>query len=271
MTMLSLFVLSAAVMGFLFLSEPLKLLIESRKQEALVFFAKVVGFFACFVAIFAILLFITSEPNVEPVSNGNEFKKLFETEEFVSETKTLSEVSEECKAELKEQADYLKEEKFSAMYTFDKYKVPVETNLKPIDLDVTSSQSAKNFRTRIREELSLKGINFAGHYSLVGVGMTGAGVHYWIVDRTNGKAYELPYRPYHSDFIDFRKDSNLIILNPKESIRKLLNEQPVPGCYFLNQDKNTDLRPFYFEWKDNALVLLDPKDITPPVSDFWND
>ena len=58
MTMLSLFVLSAAVMGFLFLSEPLYLLMENKKQEAVVFFAKVVGFFACFVAVFAILLFL---------------------------------------------------------------------------------------------------------------------------------------------------------------------------------------------------------------------
>ncbi|MFA6076714.1 MAG: hypothetical protein WC735_01420 [Candidatus Paceibacterota bacterium] len=58
MAMLSLFVLSAAIMGFLFLSEPLQLLIENRRQEAVVFFAKIVGIFACFVAIFTILLFL---------------------------------------------------------------------------------------------------------------------------------------------------------------------------------------------------------------------
>ncbi|MFA6269878.1 MAG: hypothetical protein WC657_01545 [Candidatus Paceibacterota bacterium] len=58
MAMLSMFVLSAAIMGYLFLSEPLYLLMENRKQEAIVFFAKIVGFFACFVVIFAILLFL---------------------------------------------------------------------------------------------------------------------------------------------------------------------------------------------------------------------
>jgi hypothetical protein len=58
MAMLSMFVLSAAIMGYLFLSEPLYLLVENRKQEAITFFAKVVGFFACFVAIFGILLFL---------------------------------------------------------------------------------------------------------------------------------------------------------------------------------------------------------------------
>ena len=60
MTMLSLFVLSAAIMGFLFLSEPLYLLIENKRKEAIIFFAKIVGFFACFVAIFTILLFLNS-------------------------------------------------------------------------------------------------------------------------------------------------------------------------------------------------------------------
>ena len=58
MTMLSLFVLSAAIMGFLFLSEPLYLLTKNRKREAIFFFAKVVGIFACFVAVFAILIFL---------------------------------------------------------------------------------------------------------------------------------------------------------------------------------------------------------------------
>ena len=57
MAMLGLFVLSAAVMGFLFLSEPLHLYMENKKQEAVAFFAKIVGIFACFVIIFLILLF----------------------------------------------------------------------------------------------------------------------------------------------------------------------------------------------------------------------
>ena len=58
MAMLSLFVLSTAIMGFLFLSEPLILYIENKKREAILFFAKTVGFFACFIVIFLILLLI---------------------------------------------------------------------------------------------------------------------------------------------------------------------------------------------------------------------
>lgn len=58
MAMLSLFVLSAAIMGFLFLYEPLHLYMENHKQEAVSFFAKVVGFFSCFAVLFLILLFL---------------------------------------------------------------------------------------------------------------------------------------------------------------------------------------------------------------------
>jgi len=58
MAMLGLFVLSAAVMGFLFLYEPFSLYMENKKREAVIFFAKMLGFFACFVVIFVVLLFI---------------------------------------------------------------------------------------------------------------------------------------------------------------------------------------------------------------------
>jgi hypothetical protein len=58
MVLLSLFVLSAAIMGFLFLSEPIQLYLDGHKKEAVDFFLKIVGFFACFSAVFLILLFL---------------------------------------------------------------------------------------------------------------------------------------------------------------------------------------------------------------------
>lgn len=58
--MLSLLVLSVAVMGFLFFYEPVQLLIDNRKQEALALFAKTLGFFACFVAVFIFVLFFSN-------------------------------------------------------------------------------------------------------------------------------------------------------------------------------------------------------------------
>jgi hypothetical protein len=56
MTMLSLFVFSAALMGFLFLSRPLALYLDNKKHEAVVFFAKTLGTFAVCVLIFLSLL-----------------------------------------------------------------------------------------------------------------------------------------------------------------------------------------------------------------------
>ena len=58
MVMLGLFVLSVAIMGFLFLSEPLTLYLDGHKREALVFFGKIVGFFACFIAIISLVVLI---------------------------------------------------------------------------------------------------------------------------------------------------------------------------------------------------------------------
>ena len=56
-TVLSLFVLSAAVMGYLFLSEPLTLYFDGKKQEAVTFFFTTVAVFALITAAFVAMLF----------------------------------------------------------------------------------------------------------------------------------------------------------------------------------------------------------------------
>ena len=58
MAALSLFVLSAAIMGFLFVFRPLALYLEGEKQEALVFFGKTVVSFALCVLGYALIIFI---------------------------------------------------------------------------------------------------------------------------------------------------------------------------------------------------------------------
>ncbi len=60
LTMLSLFVLSTAVMGILFVYEPLALFLEGSKPQALSFLIKTVGTFAVFVLLLAALLLCTS-------------------------------------------------------------------------------------------------------------------------------------------------------------------------------------------------------------------
>jgi len=60
MTMLGLLVLSVAVMAFLFGYDPFVLYSEGHKKEAVTYFAKTVGYFACFALILLAILIFTS-------------------------------------------------------------------------------------------------------------------------------------------------------------------------------------------------------------------
>lgn len=59
MTMLSLFVLSAAVMVYLFIYHPVRLYIENQAEYAVTFFVKTVGYFAVITALFVVALLMT--------------------------------------------------------------------------------------------------------------------------------------------------------------------------------------------------------------------
>ena len=55
---LSLFVLSAAMMGYLFLDQPLQMYLDGQKQEAVDLFLKTLGLFAAFTLIILIFVFL---------------------------------------------------------------------------------------------------------------------------------------------------------------------------------------------------------------------
>ena len=185
-----------------------------------------------------------------------------------ADTSSLVEPGTECSNDLSAQAAYLERESYSRDITFAGYPAHPTHDLRPAPLDVNSSPYAREFKTRLGGELSSRGINFAGYYSVVRVGMTGWGMNYWIVDRRTGRAHEFPF---HATFLDFDAKSTLIIVNPKDSIRGLLNQENGGGCFFLNQEKVSDLKPFYLQWKNDTLSLLAPPDRTPPVNTFWID
>jgi hypothetical protein len=174
----------------------------------------------------------------------------------------------ECADHLSTQAAYLDREPFAEDLVFERFPVPVFSGFRPAPLDPNSSRLTREFRTRLREELNAQGVNFAGHYSLVGVGMTGWGMNYWIVDRRNGRAVEFPF---HATFLDFDPRSSLIIMNHRDSIVSLLRQQKEGGCFFLNQENAASLRPFYFNWGSDTLSRLAPQDLAPPVNSFWLD
>lgn len=160
----------------------------------------------------------------------------------------------------------MEKETYSAQYSFSNYPTKHKKKFTLRGLDVNSSLYSNEFRTRLREELAKTGVNFDGRYSMVAVGMTGWGSNYWIVDRQTGHAYEFPF---HAIYLDFEKESNLVIMNPKDKIEELMAVEH--GCYYYNQEKVTHLRPFYFLWDSNRLKLLAPTDIAPTVNTFWID
>lgn len=55
--MLSLFVLSAAVMGYFFFFQPLQLYLDGEKKQAVNLFIKTVGIFACITALVFSIIF----------------------------------------------------------------------------------------------------------------------------------------------------------------------------------------------------------------------
>ncbi len=173
----------------------------------------------------------------------------------------------ECERKIAAQKDALASDRLAGSETFARHPATESLHGRPADLDVSSNRYAREFRTRLREEIAKHGVNFAGAYSLVSVGMTGWGDNWYIVDRRKGT---VTLFPYFAAFLDFRKDSALIVMNPKHAIENAMTEHDV-DCFFLNQQECTSLRSFYFVWDKGRLVLLGPKNIEPPRNRFWDE
>ena len=179
--------------------------------------------------------------------------------------------NKECLTAYEKQKEYLDNETLFQKFTFDKYKSIYSEPKTLKGLDLNFSKTAREFRTNIGFQLGDK-VDFDGKYTIVGVGMTGWDGPTWIVDRTNGKAYEFPYQHYYFS-LDYKKDSNLIILNSKEKIKEM---HDMRECFYLNiTTKNDeilgayDLVPHYLLWENNQFKYLGPEEYTPAINYFW--
>lgn len=181
--------------------------------------------------------------------------------------------NKECFTAYEKQKEYLDNETLSKEFTFDKNKSIYSEPKILKGLDLSFSKTAREFRTNIGFQLGDK-VDFDGKYTIVGVGMTGWDGPTWIIDRTNGKAYEFPYQHYYFS-IDYRKDSNLIIINSKEKIKEMHDTQE---CFYLNITPKYeydhilgayDLVPHYLLWENNQFRYLGPKEYTPVINYFW--
>ncbi|MFL5530118.1 MAG: hypothetical protein ACJ791_12195 [Gemmatimonadaceae bacterium] len=175
-----------------------------------------------------------------------------------------------CQSWIQDQATFLRNERLADSLTFDRFPASRAARRVLASLDASTSRSARAFRTRLRAALDTAGINFAGAYTIVSVGMTGWGDNHWIVDRRTGRAQELPYKAV---YLEFSPRSSLLIVNPRDSILKALRElqEPLNACAFLGPQRLTELRPIYFVWSDGTLRQIAPADARAEENRFWRD
>ena len=118
--------------------------------------------------------------------------------------------------ELNEQQD-IKSTVDTSKFTFNNYKVSVNSEGKKSKLDFTNNPDAKNYRTTITEEYNQSEINFAGNYVVTTFGCGQACISGYIVDTRDGKIYDLPDTEDDNDWegigngIEYKPNSNLLI------------------------------------------------------------
>ncbi len=138
--------------------------------------------------------------------------------------------------------------------TFEDFNVKIE-NINSVPIDYNSNKIAKQFKTVISEQY-VKGINFAGHYSITEWGCGSNCFETAITDIKTGKVYAGPTSydvggvRFDRQYIDFRPDSKLIIINPPDSL----------GFY----DQGMFDKPGYYLWENNKLIRL-----TATNSNVW--
>jgi hypothetical protein len=121
---------------------------------------------------------------------------------------------------------------------------------KPGPLNLRSHRLARMYRTSIREQLHERGINFAGHYTIVVMGCgTGCSITA-IVDARNGNAYfpRVLGGWYVEPGIDLAEDEDVRTFHTNSRLLKMV------GAPRLSPDERWGPGgTYYYEWKNNRL------------------
>lgn len=126
----------------------------------------------------------------------------------------------------------------------------------PIDFE--SSFAATRYKTWVQKAVD-DGVDFAGHYAIAWWGATGIGGMIAVTDLSTGKVFPFPYLAQVG--FDYRKDSNLLIVDSLPLIKDFLEEDPDFLCYY---GVIGTARPYYFVWENNTFRFLGPKDGPAP-------
>jgi hypothetical protein len=122
-------------------------------------------------------------------------------------------------------------------------------------LDLRSHPHARTFRTRLRENMKAKGINFAGHYTLATVGCGAACSISAIIDARTGRAYfpkmlsrwtrKIGDFDRHEEYEQqTRADSRLLRMLGRPNIGRGTEQRYAPSGIY------------YYEWTNNRLRLV---------------
>ncbi len=137
--------------------------------------------------------------------------------------------------------------------TFEQYPVTNRYMGTIAELDLESHAVAKQFYTHHKSALE-KGINFAGKYVISEWDFTNIGLLFAVIDAETGKIYPFPY-VVDWDY-DFRIDSNLIIINPKDTMSTFSSDGDV-SC---DAKWYSDMKSYYFLFEDGEFKLLGPEE-----------
>lgn len=135
--------------------------------------------------------------------------------------------------------------------TFSQYPAKVE-KARAKAIDFRHSRGAETFRTRLTDGLR-RGVNFAGHYVVVGWGCGTGCISGGIIDARNGRVY-FPNAfhdigvwyddsGYIAEPVKFRKNSRLFVISGISGDQEERNDDKIWGDY-------------YYELKGNGLGLI---------------
>jgi hypothetical protein len=132
-------------------------------------------------------------------------------------------------------------------------------------LDEDSHAVAKRFYSYHVAALE-KGVMFGGRYAMSDWAFTGLGQMFAVIDVETGRVYPFPY-VVDWEF-DYRPDSNLIIINPKDMVPEF---DKLDG----NADVSCDvkwfdnMKTYYFVFENNEFRLLGPEDTPGLITSNW--
>jgi len=121
-----------------------------------------------------------------------------------------------------------------------KFHTPVEQISSP-RVSLASNPIGRRFRTHIRRTVANRGVNFAGHHTVVTWGCGTCCTQFAIVDVRNGRIWHNP-ELVATRGVNFRPHTRLLVFNPSEADETVFPKIPTE----------------YFEWTGSALLKVQP-------------